>query len=694
MTRRKRDSEKSPGRIPSCVRMASAVSILLALNLSLPGQTESKQARAQKVDKPVSIDGRLDEPDWAAAPEFSDFIQYQPRGGAPASVRTVAKILIDKDRIYFGFMCYDPEPAKIIARLTKRDSDLTTDDSVGVVLDTFADRRNGYLFLTNLLGTQQDGRTVDDGLTQDTTWDGTWTSAAVRTEFGWSAEIAIELGSLKFVPGSEKTWGLNIGRCFPRALEYSFWPGFLESPYKASQFGSLIGLDLEASKKRHEIIPHVISKLEKGKAAELEAGLDARYAFSQAVSANLTLNPDFATVEADQEQINLTRFEIDLQEKRNFFLEGSEIYEQRIQLFYSRRIGDIDGGIKLYGKSGGYEFSGLSALTTRDEANGADPANFSVFRLKKDVLSSSSFGFLAANRLVDGENGGTAGFDTSLNFTDKFKFTGQLALSYGERKSDNFAFFLRPAYETSTFHIHLRYSQLGANFGDNANAVGFVSDDNRRELDSALEKTFFLKTGGLERIAYESNYNIYWGMNGGLRSWQVDQGLNLDLRNKFSFEVQHSEEYKLYEKEFRNRQTELNLGYNTREWQSAEIAWSFGRNYDLDFHLVEGRLNYKLTSDFSLEYGLTRLTFNPDPEKENTWIHVFRATNYFAKDLFLKVFYQIHTAIDKRNIQVLFVYRFQPPFGLVQLAYQKGTARFGERGNQDHALFFKVAFVF
>jgi hypothetical protein len=676
-------------------RPLAVFAAVLALKVLVAAQpSPRREARAHKTDNPITVDGRLDEPDWAAAPELSGFIQYQPRGGAPGSVRTVAKILLGDDRVYFGFLCYDPEPDRIIARLTKRDSDLTTDDSVGVVLDTFADRRNGYLFLTNLLGTQQDGRVVDDGLTRDTTWDGAWASAAVKTDYGWSAEIAIELRSLKFVPGKDATWGLNIGRCFPRNLEYDFWPGFLESPYKVSQYGDLAGLDLEASKKRYEVIPHVITKLEQGRDAELEAGLDARYAFSQAVSSNLTLNPDFATVEADQEQINLTRFELNLKEKRNFFLEGSEIYAQRIKLFYSRRIGDIEGGVKLYGKSGGIEFSGLSAQTKRDPMNGGESANFTVVRLKKDVMSSSSLGFLAANRLVGGENRGTAGLDAALNFTDKLKFTGQLALSYGDRNTDNVAFFLRPAYETSTFHFHVRYSQLGANFGDNANAVGFVSDDNRRELDSALEKTFFLKTGGVERVAYDSNYNIYWGLNGALRSWQVDQGLSLDLRNKLSFEVQHSEEYKLYEKEFRNHQTELNLGYNTREWQSAEIAYSFGRNYDLDFHLVEGRLNFKLTEDFSLEYGLTRLRFEPDPEDESTWIHVIRATNYFAKDLFLKVFYQVHTAIDKRNVQVLFVYRFQPPFGLVQLAYQKGTARFGERGNQGHAVFVKLAFVF
>jgi hypothetical protein len=114
----------------------------------------------------------------------------------------------------------------------------------------------------------------------------------------------------------------------------------------------------------------------------------------------------------------------------------------------------------------------------------------------------------------------------------------------------------------------------------------------------------------------------------------------------------------------------------------------------LDFQLAQGKVNYRITRDFALEYALTRLVFDPDPENESTWIHVIRGTNYFTKDLFLKVFYQVNTSIDKHNIQVLFVYRFQPPFGLVQLAYQRGTARFGEKGTQGNTLFFKIAYMF
>lgn len=657
-------------------------------------RADVKTATAAKIKEPIVVDGALNESSWNLAPELGEFLQFEPELGAPAALKTVVKVLYDEKAVYFGIHCYDPEPDRIAARVAKRDADLREDDAVIVCLDTFFDRRNCYFFMTNLLGTQFDGRYVENGITRDATWDGLWKSAARKADFGWSAEIAVELRSLKYEPGVNKSWGLNVGRVVPRLLESSFWAGPLESPYKISQYGTLAGLDVEKAADRAQIIPHLISKLEEGKAAALDLGLDARYAFSQAVSGNLTVNPDFATVEADQEQINLTRFELSLPEKRNFFLEGSETYKQRIQLFYSRRIGDIYGGLKVFGKEGGLEFSGLSVQAMPNDEKNEGSANFSILRLKTDVLKSSNVGFLAANKLVNGRNQGTTGIDTALNFSDKFRFTGQVAVSYGDRRTDNIAFFLRPSYDSATAHFHVRYTQLGKYFGDNANAVGFIRDDDRRELDSALEKTFWIKRGFLERIAYSSNYNIYWGTDGTLRSWQIDEGLNFDLKKKLSLELQHTEEYKLYEKDFRNRQTELTLSYNAREWQSAQVTHSFGRNYDLDFELWEGGLNYKVTKGLSFEYALERLVFTPDPEGESTWIHVFRATQSFTPDLFVKAFYQVHTAIDKHNIQVLFVYRFQPPFGLVQLAYQKGTARFGEKGNQGHTLFLKFAYMF
>ena len=660
----------------------------------LAGQWKSKEVLGIKTDSPIVVDGLLDEPIWKSAPEAKNFIQLEPENGKSASERTIVKVLFDDKNVYFGFWCYDSEPEKIVGRMTKRDTDIRSDDSVYVLLDTFHDRRTCYYLNTNLLGTQLDGRISENGRTTNATWDGIWKSAAQRTDFGWTAEFAIALSSIKYEPGENKTWGLSLGRRIPRKLEFSFWTGPMESGYKVSQFGELKGLNLKKSEKKIQIIPHIIGKAQEGQKTTAEVGLDARYAFSQAISGNLTINPDFAIIEADQEVINLTRFETFLPEKRNFFLEGSEIYRQRIQLFYSRRISDIYGGAKVYGKVGGYEFQGLTAQTREDEERGEDSANFTVFRLKKDVMKSSNIGFIASNKLVNGKNAGTTGIDTALYFSDTFKFTGQLAMSYGDKNTDNIAFFLRPSYDTSTFHFHVRYTQLGTNFADNANKVGYVRDDNRRELDSALSKTFFPKKGGIERIEYESNYNIYWGLDGTLRSWKIDQDVGVDLKNKFSITLEHHEEFKLYEKEFRNRQTEIDIGYNTREWQHASVAYIFGKNFDRDFQLLEGNVNFKLTQDLSVSYGLERVIFDPDPENESTWIHVLRATNYFTNDLFIKLFYQLNTVIDKSNVQVLFVYRFQPPFGSIQVAYQKGTARFGEKGRQGHTLFLKFAYMF
>ena len=658
------------------------------------GSVPEKIILSVKTDKKIVVDGKLNESVWGESGITTDFIQFEPNKGNTASFKTEIRVIYNDNHIYFGISCFDPEPGRIVSRVTKRGDDLSTDDSVAIALDTFYDKRTAYMFFTNILGTQGDGRLADNGRTFDGTWDGKWQSAGVKTEFGWTAEIAIDLSSIKYKPGTSMIWGLGVIRFIPRNLEIDTWSGPMESFQRVSQFGMIKGLNLKKAKKKFEIIPHIITKVQENQKTEVDVGLDARYAFSQSVSSNLTVNPDFATIESDQERINLTRFELSLNEKRNFFLEGSEIYKQRIRLFYSRRISDIYGGIKVYGKSRGYEFSLMNALSKKNSEIDEDSANFSVFRLRKDIFKSSNIGFLLANKLVNKKNYGNAGIDIVHFFSEKVNFTGQLAMSYGDQNKQNVAFFLRPSYDSSTFHIHLRYTQLGNKFADNANSVGFVTDDNRHELDSAIRKIWWMKKYGFERIEYSSNYNIYWSIKGFLRSWEIIQEIELDLANKLSFEIEYIADYKLYEKKFYNHQLGFELGYNTREWQSAILRYEFGKNFDSDYYLFGGGFNFKLTKNLSIEYDLNRLKKDPDPEGATTWIHVLRANNYFTKDLFLKFFFQTNSAIDKQNIQVVFVYRFQPPFGTIQLAYQKGTGRFGMKSDQGHTLFFKVSYVF
>ena len=672
-----------------------AVVSLLLLSLSLFSQNSGKTLKAIRVDeKTIRVDGKLDEKEWKLAPVAGQFIQFEPRLGEPAEFDTRFRVLYDDHYLYVGISCFDPEPDKIVSRVTKREGPLDTDDSIGIGLDTFGDRRTAYVFFTNILGTQLDGRLSDNGRTWDTTWDGEWKSAGSRTDFGWTAELAIPFTSLKFNPGNDRTWGFGMVRFVPRSLGVDTWTGPVEDFKRVSQFGTLTGLNLKTSRKKYQIIPHVIAKFEKDQKAQVDLGLDLRYAFSQTVSANLTVNPDFAIIEADEEVINLTRFETYLPEKRNFFLEGSEIYSQRIRLFYSRRIEDIYGGLKVYGKLGKYEVSFLTAQSKPGSDLDDLSANFTVFRLRRDIFKSSNIGFLVANKHADGLSRGSMGLDVVHFFSEKVNFTGQFCLSYGEENHQNLAFFLRPSYDTSTFHIHLRYTQLGENFADNANSVGYIKDDDRRELDSNLTKTWWIKKHGIERLEYSSNYNIYWSIQGELRSWEIFQEIELDLSNKFSLEVEYINDYKLYEKEFHNHRTIFELGYNTREWQSAFVSYAFGRNFDSDLQLFGGGVHLKLLKSLSLEYSLNRLVLDPDPDLETKWVHILRLTNYFTPDLYLKFFYQSNSAISKQNIQLVFVYRYQPPFGTVQLAYQKGTAAIGEESDQGHTLFVKVSYVF
>jgi len=665
------------------------------LLFSLLNAGTGKSLPAKKIDENlVTVDGKPDEAVWQKAKPVSDFLQFTPRKGAPASFKTEVRVLYSGTYIYFAVTCHDPDPGKIVSRVNKREGEITGDDSVAIALDTFNDGQTAYIFYTNVAGIQTDARLADNGRTHDSTWDGKWLSAGARTPGGWTAEFAVPFESIKYNPGKNRTWGLGVTRFIPRAMEADTWSGPMEAYTRVSQFGALTALDLKKTGKKRQIIPHLITKLEKGKKADVEAGIDVRYAFSQSLSADLTVNPDFATIEADQEQINLTRFELSLSEKRNFFLEGSEIYSQRIRLFYSRRIADIYGGVKVYGKSKDYEFSLMSVQGKKDGETGEDAANFSVLRFRKNIFRSSNIGFLLANKLINGRYYGSAGIDLVHFFSEKANLTGQLAFSYGDFSNRNLAFFIRPSYDSSTFHIHLRYTHLGEHFADNANAVGFISDDDRHELDSAVEKTWWVRKGWLERIEYVSNYNIYWSTRGGvLRSWQIDQGLEFDLSNKFSLEMEYTGEFKRYEKDFHNRQTGFELGYNTREWQSARLRYEFGRNFDSDYRLFGGGVNFKLGKTFSVEYQLNRLLLDPDPEGESTWLHVVRLSHYFTRDLFLKVFFQSNSVIEKENIQAVFVYRFQPPFGTLQLAYQRGTGRFGERGQQGDTLFLKFSYV-
>ncbi|PYS20357.1 MAG: hypothetical protein DMG11_29700, partial [Acidobacteria bacterium] len=324
-----------------CRRVAvwAAGTVFLACTATVGAQTTatppltSREIVAVQATKPPVIDGEMVEDEWKAAAAVTGFIQYEPRRGEVSDVRTEAFVLYDAGHLYVAFRAWDPEP--ITAELTQRDADLFLDDAVAIVLDTTFDRRSGYYFITNALGTQADGRIADDGRILESSWDAPWQSAARRTDYGWSAEFSVPLSSFRYAAGKSQIWGINFGRSRRRTLERSFWGGPLDNQWRVSQAGRLTTLDVPPPMDRIQVLPYALTRVQEGMAPHWEAGIDARYALTPTTAVYATLFPDFATIEADQEQINLTRFELSLPEKRQFFLEGQEQFNQRFRTFYS-----------------------------------------------------------------------------------------------------------------------------------------------------------------------------------------------------------------------------------------------------------------------------------------------------------------------------------------------------------------------
>jgi hypothetical protein len=565
-----------------------------------------------------------------------------------------------------------------------------------LVVDSTNDRRSGYYFITNALGTQADGRISEDGRTVEATWDAEWQSAAMRTDYGWSAEFSIPLSSIRYAAGERQTWGINMGRSRRRTLELSFWSGPLDNQWRVSEAGRLTQLNVPAPVDRIQVVPYALTRAQDHVSPDWEAGIDARYAMTATTAIYGTLYPDFATVEADQEQINLTRFELTLPEKRQFFLEGQEQFNQRFPAryptFYSRRIADITGGGKLLGKQGPWTVAFISAES--DPSGTKQSANYSVGRVQRDILGRSTVGVMASNRQFNHADQGAFSADTNLFFGRTFSLTAQAVKSYGPFAHGTTAFLIRPSYDSPTGHFHVRYGHLGERVADNLNVIGQIVDDDRRELDSHVMKTVWIRKGAFEQFRYDSNYNIYWSQTGALRRWKGNQTMAVEFRNRMNTRFSWSEEMIEFEKAFRNREVALDVGYNTREYQSVSTGLEFGRNFDSDYVLWTGSARYKLTPALSAEYSLERLELDPDPRGQSTWIHVMRANQSFTKDLFLRLFFQTNSAIERNNVQVVFVYRYLPPFGTLQVAYQRGTAGFGERSTQGNTLFMKATTVF
>jgi len=619
-----------------------------------------------ELKSPVNIDG-IFEPDlWEGAVPATDFTQMEPQAGQTASEKTEVYTGLVNENIYVVFKCFQSTP--VVAKNQSRDALDKSDDLVTVILDTYNDSRSGYAFFVNPIGTQYEMKINDDGRNMDLNWDTEWNSDIKTFDWGWCAEFEIPFKSLKYKRGLEE-WGINFGRIIRSNFETSYWSGVLSDDFRVSQSGKLSGIITPGSKMKLSVFPYLSLFKTTNEDLKLDGGGDIRWQISPNVSFNGTINPDFATVEADQQQINLTRYELRYPEKRLFFQEGNEMYNTRIKTFYSRRIQDIDFGNRLNGKIGKTQFNLLS-VKTPDISEEEPTTWFTAARAKFDFLKSSTLGLTFVDKSWSDGYTRSLSIDYVMNLGKTWKLTGQFVGSAPGNFWDHSAFFVRFAKENNIYHIHYRYTEVGNGFRENVNQTGFVTDDDRREMDSDLSYKWWLKNNTFEYIEVESRNNIFWSREtGDLRSWYLTDVVNFYFKNRFNFEYGYNNEYKLFEKDFYNHKHTFELGYNTDEWSHASVSYTTGDNFDRDFKLISGGARVKLFQHLSLSYSANFLEFTPDDDNNSTFINVVNASYNFTKDLWLKVFAQNSTKDENIYLYGLLGWRFKPPFGALYLIY-------------------------
>ncbi len=472
--------------------------------------------RAVRLDVPLVLDGALNEAVYQTVPSVGGFVQQEPDEGELATEQTEVWVWFDDENVYVAARCWHSEPDRIVANEMKRDSyNMFGNELFAVVIDTFYDRRSAYNFVTNALGALFDAAITNER-TPNLDWNTVWDVQTDRFDGGWTLEMAIPFKSLRFPAGTSQQWGINFHRRVVSKNESSFLtpiPAALSflGMFKMSSAATLVGLEVPTAGRLFELKPYAIADV----TTDLNAvpaytntvggngGLDFKYGVTDGLTADFTVNTDFAQVEVDEAQVNLTRFNLFFPEKREFFLEGQGIFEfgggmdmdtttyyfkgemyggEAPVMFFSRRIGleggqtvPIRGGGRLTGKAGPYSI-GLLDVQTGSEINSAvDPTNFSVVRIKRDVLRRSSIGGIFTGRSVSAGGRGfssTYGVDGIFSFYDNLNINTYLAKTDTPgRSGDDESYQAELDYAGDRFGVRAERLAVGSNFNPE---VGFV----------------------------------------------------------------------------------------------------------------------------------------------------------------------------------------------------------------------------
>ncbi|NNK70219.1 MAG: carbohydrate binding family 9 domain-containing protein [Flavobacteriaceae bacterium] len=517
-------------------------------------QAERPSFEATQISNEPIIDGNVLKDDaWQIIAPITDLKQIRPKYNSPATEKTEIRVAFSKNTLFVGVVCFDSQPENIVVSDSRRDSDLSDEDSFLFIVDTYNDQQNGFLFGTNPDGMEYDAQIDNEGKGNfnqnraqqggviggtNLNWDATWTVRTENGDYGWSAEFAIPLRSLRFGGGDNQTWGINFQRNISKNTETAYWAnlplGF--DIKRLSLAGKMHGLSLK-NPGNLKLIPYGLVQMVNNQAVDpndtstdFEFGADVKYSVTPSLTLDLTYNTDFAQVEVDDQQVNLDRFNLFFPEKRPFFLENAGQFTVgspgEVDLFFSRRIGISDdgglvpiiGGARLSGKVGQTNIGLLSMFTEDVEDLSIEKNNFSVARVNQDFPNSrSSLGAVFVSRSglgdMDDDNNQVYAVDGRYGLGKKAQLSGFYARSNTPGISgDEHAFKFQANYNWNGWNLNGAYTEVGEGFNPE---VGFLQRTAFRKPEALIFKAHRLENwGNMLEIRPHASYRGYWNFEG------------------------------------------------------------------------------------------------------------------------------------------------------------------------------------
>lgn len=622
--------------------------LLTSTALALNNPNSEKKLLLKKITKNIDIDGIID-PVWSQADSAVNFFQLSPYFNQTPSVKTIAKVLTTEDALYSLIICYqNPEEIQSNAGLL----DEFTGDVVSIMLDTFDDKQTAYKFAVSASGVKMDCRLLDDARNRDYNWDGIWFANSKIYDWGYVVEIKIPYKSIKYNK-ELKEWGLDFDRWIPEYAEDLYWCEYeLNEGQRISKFGKLVFGDFKPSISglNLEIYPVGFSKAvylyDNKYNVDPDAGLDIFYNPSQKLTFQLTANPDFAQIEADPFDFNISRYESYFNERRPFFTEGNEIFmpsgKQRntgfynpLELFYSRRIGKLlpDGqavplivGTKAFGRLGEWEYGGFVALTDRinymdDDSSLTEPRSvFYSARLKKQIFGNSSIGLLFVGKQTKDSTYGVIDIDGAFRESN-WQLSYQLARSIKNNKGD-FAGSAGFLFSSNKWLTYARLRAIGNNF--DVKQVGFVPWQGTAEFVSINGPIWNYDEGYIKQILIYAGPILSYEHADLFMDYGGILGFNMQLRDNWGYEINltmtkskdEGIEYNSYEASFSSWYS-ISSKWNGNLYGGYSRTYNFSREY-LAFYSWFGIFIGWETFDF-LELGTSYDMFiegNPDGNVE------------------------------------------------------------------------------